>query len=168
MKDAPVTPSVNVSEDVAIAGRNPGAAHFESDQKPGDPKPLYSAMAQLNTNNSGNFIVDSDGFIVVVPNGKPLKSVSNINQRRNSQIKQRNPSQGMVGNATRSGIEAATRIVKASVFVSRYPPQTTEEEVKTDLMLDPRVKELDIHVEAVKTKYDTYTSLHVTCVKVCI
>ena len=70
----------------------------------------------------------------------------------------------MVGNATRSRIETATRIVNASVFVLRYPPQMTEEEVKTDLMLDPRVKDLDIHVEAVKTKYDIYSSFHVTCV----
>ena len=48
--------------------------------------------------------------------------------------------------------------------MSRYQPGTTAEEVKADLLLDPRVKDLDIKVETVQTRYDTYTSFHVTCV----
>ena len=113
---------------------------------------------------NSNVVIDSDGFIVVGPNGKPVRPVSNYQQRQNPQMNQRNPNQGMVGNSTRSGIEAATRIVKASVFVSRYPPVTTAEEVKTDLMMDPRMKDLNLEVEQVKTKFDTYASFHVTCV----
>ena len=78
--------------------------------------------------------------------------------------KKRSPKQSMVGSSTRSGISAATRYVKTSVFVTRYPPGTTAEEVKDDLLLDERVKDLDIKVEQVQTKFDTYTSFHVTCV----
>ena len=33
-----------------------------------------------------------------------------------------------------------------------------------DLVLDDILKDLDIKVEQVQTKYDTYTSFHVTCV----
>ena len=70
----------------------------------------------------------------------------------------------MVGSSTRSGITAATRFTKSSVFVTRYPPGFTAKGVKDDLLLDDRVKHLDINVEQVQTKYDTYASFHVTCV----
>ena len=68
-------------------------------------------MAQFNSANTpnNNFIVDSDGFIVVGPNGKPVNPVSMFPQRKNSLMKQNNSTQGMVGNSTRSGLEAATR-----------------------------------------------------------
>ena len=162
-------PVINVSEDTPSdinepkAPLNPMASHFIGDQQ---LRPSYAAMTQLNGghNSNGNVIIDSDGFIVVGPNGKPVRPVSNYQQRPNSQANQKYPNQGMVGNSTRSGIEAATRIVKASVFVSRYPPGTTVDEVKKDLMMDPRMKDLDLQVEQVKTKFDTYTSFHVTCV----
>ena len=142
---------------------NPQAVHFTAGQQ---PKPTYAHMAQFNSAKTPNnsFIVDSDGYIVVGPNGKPVKPVSMFPQRKNSLVIQKSSTQGMVGNSTRSGLEAATRYVKASVFVSRYQPGTTAEEVKEDLMLDPRVKDLDIKVETVQTRYDTYTSFHVTCV----
>ena len=70
----------------------------------------------------------------------------------------------MVGSSTRSGITAATRFTKSSVFVTRYPPGFTAKGVKDDLLLDDRVKHLDINVEQVQTKYDTYASFHVTFV----
>ena len=72
--------------------------------------------------------------------------------------------QSEIGKSTRNVLSAATRIVKANVFATRYKPDTTEDDVKSDLKADPRIKDLDICVEKVKTKYDTYASFPVTCV----
>ena len=115
-------------------------------------------MAQANTgrNPGSNVLRDADGFTIVGRNGRPVKSVTTL-----PSTKKKSP---MVGSSTRSNISAATRYVKASVFVTRYPPGTTAVEVKEDLLLDERVKDLDIKVEQAQTKYDTYTSFHVTCV----
>ena len=50
------------------------------------------------------------------------------------------------------------------MFVSRFAPETTADEVKDDLKDDDRLKDLDISVEKVTTRYDSYTSFHITCV----
>ena len=150
-KTVPVKDASANAVNVAASGTNPGAAPFASGQLP-----TYSAMAQLNCGNNtmnNNLIVDPDGFIVVGPNGKPLRPVSNFNQRRNSQMKQTNPSQGMVGNSTRSAIEAASRIVKANVFVSQYPPETTEEEVIEEEESLKRALEKKVMVLKLDTTY---------------
>ena len=139
---------------------NPGAASFAGR---GAPRPEQQSYATVLLNNGGN-VVDSDGFVTVGRNGKPIKPVSAVQQRNNSQVKKRSPKQGMVGSSTRSGIVAAPRFVKSSVFVTRYPPGMTAEGVKNDLLLDERVRDLDIKVEPVLAKHNSYTSFHVTCV----
>ena len=98
-------------------------------------------------------------FCVIGPNGKPLRAKASVNN-----IAPQKKKQGEIGSSSRNVLTAATRIVKASVFATRYPPETTIEEVKDDLKADTRIKDLDINVESVKTKFDTYASCHVTCV----
>ena len=118
-------------------------------------------MAQVNNgrNPGSNVVIDADGFALVGRNGRLVKAVSNL-----PSAKRKSPKQGMVGSSTRSNIAAATRYIKSSVFVTRYPPGMTAVEVKNNLILDERVKDLNIKVEQVQTKFDTYTSFHVTCV----
>ena len=120
----------------------------------------HATVMRLNNarNPTSNVVADAQGFITV---GRGVKPVSNM-QKRNPPTKKR--SQGMVGFSTRSVITAATRFTKSSVFVTRYPPGFTAKGVKDDLLLDDRVKHLDINVEQVQTKYNTYASFHVTCV----
>ena len=50
------------------------------------------------------------------------------------------------------------------MFATRYKPDTTVDHVKDDLKEDERLKDLDISVEKVTTKYNNYASFHVTCV----
>ena len=141
---------------------NTGAEPFTAPVQP-EPMPSYATVIQLNNarNPSSNVVADAQGYITLGRDGKPVKPVSNV-QKRNQLAKKR--SQGMVGSSTRSGITAATRFTKSSVFVTRYPPVFSAKEVKDDLLLDDRVKHLDINVEQVQTKHDTYASFHVTCV----
>ena len=106
---------------------------------------------------ANSVMVDQDGFCVIGPNGKPLRAAAAAPQQKKKQSV-------IVGKSTRNGLSAATRIVKANVFATRYKPATTEDEVKNDLKADPRMKDLDICVEKVKTKFDTYASFHVSCV----
>lgn len=119
-------------------------------------QPLYSAMAQgkVFRQRGNSIMVDEDGFCVIGPNGKPLRMAAPQQKKKQSEI----------GKSNRNALSAATRIVKANVFATRYKPDTTEDDVKSDLKADPRIKDLDICVEKVKTKYDTYASFHVTCV----
>lgn len=155
-------PSDKSAENV-ILPMNPKAPAFVSKQV---VTPLYSNALAKNSTTS-DLIVDSDGFVMIGPNGKPLRTVKPVNSfpnRRNSNVVQKKQKPVVVGNSSRSSITAATRYVKASVFASRYPPGTTTDEVKSDLLLDERAKELNINVETVQAKYDTYASFHVTCV----
>ena len=128
---------------------NPGAVPFIAPVEP-EPMTSYATVMRLNNarNPTSNVVADAHGFITVGRGGKPVKPVSNV-QKRNPLTKKR--SQGMVGSSTRSGITAATRFTKSSVFVTRYPPCFTAKGVKDDLLLDDRVKHLDINVEQVQT-----------------
>ena len=105
-------------------------------------------------------LIDEDGFIVIGPDGKPLRKATAVNQFAAPQKKK----QGEIGNSSRNVLTATARVIKANVFATRYHPGTTADEVKDDLKNDTRIKDFDICVETVKTKYDTYASFHVTCV----
>ena len=124
-------------------------------------KPLYSAMARGNVfdQRKGPILVDNDGFVVVGPNGRPRRAAA-VNQT----APQKKQKRGELGGSSRSALSATERVIKASVFATRYPAGITEQQVKDDLKGDARVKDLDICVKSVKTKYDTYSSFHITCV----
>ena len=130
--------------------------------KPNGSGPSYAMMAVKNTHGN-NFVRDNDGFIVCGPNGKPLRPVKPVNNFPHAQnVKKTKTSD--IGKSNRNTLTAATRVMKANVFATRYVPGTTAEAVKADLKADERLKDLDICVESVTTKYDTYASFHVTCV----
>ena len=50
------------------------------------------------------------------------------------------------------------------MFATRFTPDTTPEQVKDILKEDERLKDMNINVEKLNTKYDTYASFHITCV----
>ena len=109
-----------------------------------------------------NIAVDEEGFVIVGKDGKPLRTRPVNSFPHQQSVKK--PKQSTTGSSTRNTLTAATRILKASVFATRFAPETTADEVKNELKADDRLKDLDLSVEKVATKYDSYASFHVTCV----
>ena len=68
---------------------------------------------------------------------------------------------GVVRKSKESGLRTVgVKLRKANVFATRFDPQVTESDVQNHLH---RQLGLDITVEAVDTKYNTYASFHITC-----
>jgi len=87
----------------------------------------------------------------------PTERRSEQSRKTNSVTKQR----GVVGNAKESGLRTVgVKLRKANVFATRFDPEVTENDVQDHLH---RQLGLDITVEAVDTKYNTYASFHITC-----
>ena len=120
----------------------------------------YAGMARKFRGN--NIAVDEEGFVIVGKDGKPLRTRPVNSFPHQQSVKK--PKQSTTGSSTRNNLTAATRILKASVFATRFAPETTADEVKNELKADDRLKDLDLSVEKVATKYDSYASFHVTCV----
>ena len=70
----------------------------------------------------------------------------------------------VIGKSSRSNVSIVTRTLKANVFATKFTPDTDPEQVKDILKEDERLKDMNINVEKVNTKYDTYASFHITCV----
>ena len=91
--------------------------------KPNGSGPSYAMMAVKNTHGN-NFVRDNDGFIVCGPNGKPLRPVKPVNNFPHGQnVKKTKTSD--IGKSNRNTLTAATRVMKANVFATRYVPGTT-------------------------------------------
>ena len=87
----------------------------------------------------------------------PVERRSDQSRKTNGGTKQR----GVVGNAKESGLRTVgVKLRKENVFATRFDPQVTESDVQNHLH---RQLGLDITVEAVDTKYNTYASFHITC-----
>ena len=87
----------------------------------------------------------------------PVERRSEQSRKTNSVTKQR----GVVGNAKESELRTVgVKLRKENVYVTRFDPQVTETDVQNHLH---RQHGLDITVEAVDTKYNTYASFHITC-----
>jgi len=69
---------------------------------------------------------------------------------------------GITGKATGSGLTTVNRLPRrlANVFISRFDPDVTADQVKR--YLEEKLN-LKIDVESVKTRFDTYASFHVKC-----
>ena len=151
------------SQDASIPFRNEDEQELSDTTSPNldhNARASYAGMARKHRGN--NYAIDEEGFIIVGKDGRPLrtKPVNSFPQQQSV----KKPKQSITGNSTRNTLTAATRILKASVFATRYEPETTTDEVKDDLKADDRLKDLDINVEKVTTKYNSYASFHVTCV----
>lgn len=149
---------------------NPQAIPYVEKHEHLRKQPSFATITKRqNTSEQNDYIVDKDGFILVGADGRPVRTkpvqpVVNVpqDQRPLAPGKPRNP--GIVGNSSRNGPAAAERIVKANIFATRYTPNTTSEEVKHYLLSDDRLQNLNIMVEKVESRYDTYASFHITCV----
>ena len=141
---------------------DPKAQPFDHAKSNG-AKNSYANIASLNHPRDNGLVVDEDGFVLCGPNGKPLRRarpVTNFPHVQN--VKRKN--QGVIGKSSRNDVSVATRTLKANVFATRFTPDTTPEEVKDILKEDERLKDMNINVEKVNTKYNTYASFHITCV----
>ena len=123
----------------------------------------YANMVNQSKSHGNGYVLDEDGYFVVGPNGKALRTAKPVNRFPHVQNVKKN-SVSVIGKSTRNSLSAAPRVVKANVFATRFPPTTNPEEVKEYLKEDERLKDLDIIVDKVTPKYDTYASFHITCV----
>ena len=132
-------------------------------------QPSFASMAKRQMTNGlqNDYVIDEDGFVLVGGDGKPVKAkqVKPVVQYPPQQRPTNFRNVGVVGNSLRpGGPVAARRIVKANVFATRYHPDTTIDEVTNYILSDNRLKNHNVTVEKLATKYDTYASFHVTCV----
>ena len=147
---------------VGPIGLNHNAPPFEIPNMSA-PKRTFASLLATNNSHGNGFVMDNDGFMMVGPNGKPIRNVHPVfNPMHVQNVKKTKKS--AIGTSARNNIVAATRLLKANVFATRYKPDTTVDHVKDDLKEDERLKDLDISVEKVTTKYNNYASFHVTCV----
>ena len=78
--------------------------------------------------------------------------------------KQQQPTNNnVIGKAKNSGLKTlniASRQRIANVFVTRFDPSVTEEDIKEYLT---KTLNLDVQVEKVQTRFNTYASFHIVC-----
>ena len=132
-------------------------ASLELQQKPADVTP-HATRVLDNNRNTMPAVTKQNSYADTLVNNfkKPDTTWQQINRKRN------NKPTGLIGASTTSTIRTIKKVPRprtANVFATRFDPDTTEEEVKTHLV---DVLKIEVNVEQCKSKYDTYTSFHIT------
>ena len=89
-------------------------------------------------------------------------SSSSNSSRSPSSARRLRPAKGITGRAKGSGIKSASGKRFANVFATRFERHVTATDVTNDL--NQRLgRGITLTVEAVPTKFDSYSSFHITC-----
>ena len=124
------------------------------------------------TMNSATTSTTHSGLTVRLPplNAGPREpSWTTVARRNRPEKRERAPAtrqqtkgkpKGITGSAKGSGLKSTGQKRFASVFATRFEPHVTDTDIAHYLS---RRLDVKVAVEAVDTKYDTYSSFHITC-----
>ncbi len=127
-------------DQLVISNRNVNEA--EGSSRPDTP--LYSQIAALRNMQSNDG--KEGAWNTVQKKKRPRKTLSVVGSSQETKIK---------------AIQPFRKPQKGTLFVTRYAPQTTADDLKDEIKLKIAEYSLD-SVESIKSRYETYTSFKVT------